>query len=373
MAERGSRKGSGAEGPPGGPPKQYYVPAPERPPVESRARPSPPRQKVAPPAPPKVPPAPRTKKKPRTRRWVLIGLGTLVVLVMVFAGFMLWKFFSIERLDLSDALSTSGNGGTNYLIVGSDSREGVAADDPNAGAFGEVSGQRADTMIVLRVEPDRSLMMSIPRDLYVTLAGSGQEERINAAYNDGPASLVDTVEQNLGVPVNHYLEVDFESFGGMVDAVGGVPIDFEYPAYDSNSGLQVDSAGTVVLDGTQALAYVRSRHYTEIIDGQPTTDPTGDLGRVERQQAFMRTVLAEMGRTRNPIALMRIGSALAGGVRIDGQLGLWDAFGLARRLGALDPQTVVLPTEPFTTPGGAQVLSLQEPAADAVLAEMGRA
>jgi len=320
-----------------------------------------------------VPKPPRLKKKTRTRRWVLLGLGTLLVLVMGFGGFMLWKFFSIERLDLSDALSASANGGTNYLIVGSDSREGVEADDPNAGAFGDVSGQRADTMIVLRVEPDRSLMMSIPRDLYVTLAATGQEERINAAYNDGPASLVETVEQSLGLPINHYLEVDFESFGGMVDAVGGVPIDFEYPAYDSNSGLQVDSAGTVVLDGTQALAYVRSRHYTEIIDGQATTDPTGDLGRVERQQAFMRTVLAEMGRTRNPIALMRIGSALAGGVRIDDQLGLWDAFGLARRLGALDPLTVLLPTEPFTTSGGASVLLLQEPEADAALAEMGRA
>ena len=159
---------------------------------------------------------------------------------------------------------------------------------------------------MLRVSPDKAEMMSIPRDLWVTNAATGRKGKINGAYNQGPANLVRTVTSSLGIPVNHYIEVNFVSFGGIVDAMGGITIDFPHPAFDRNSGLNVITSGPVRLDGTGALAYVRSRHYTEVIDGKPVADPTADLGREARQQQFIRTVLSDVGSTRNPVTLAQI-------------------------------------------------------------------
>jgi LCP family protein required for cell wall assembly len=208
--------------------------------------------------------------------------------------------------------------------------------------------------------------MSIPRDLYVTLPG-GNEGRINAAYNDGPAPLIQAIQSNLDVPIHRYMEVDFVTFAAIVDAIGGVTIEFPHPAFDPKSGLNIQQTGPVVLDGAQALAYVRSRQYTEIIDGRPVTDPRSDLGRVLRQQQFMRVLFAKIGDSRNPIELVRIGEDVGEGLRIDNDMSLFDALRLGLRLRDLDPQSVALPTEPFTLGSGAQVLGLDEDGAGPAL------
>lgn len=292
-------------------------------------------------------------------------LGIVVVLVAVFGVRMFLAFRGVERVDLGDALDPVTGDEVNYLLVGSDSRENLDPEAPE-GAEPTVSGQRADTIILLRVGPDGSLMMSIPRDLWVTDAASGEKGRINGAYNDGPANLVRTVKQNLGVPVNHYAEVDFASFAGVIDAVGGITIDFPHPALDRNSGLQITEAGPQTLDGAMALAYVRSRHYTEVIDGREVQDPTGDLGRQQRQQLFLTTALSEVGSTRNPFELAGAASAVSGGLAVDTQLSFGDALGLTRRLGSSSPESVVLPTEGARI-GGASVLLLKEDEAEPVL------
>jgi LCP family protein required for cell wall assembly len=293
--------------------------------------------------------------------------------VILFAAGLLWAdltFRRIDRVPVGDLLDHGGTG-TNYLIVGSDSREGVDADDPNAGAIvgeGAPSGQRSDTMLVLRIAGDHATMLSIPRDLYVTVAETGNKGRINAAYNGGPRRLIQTVKDNLGIPVNRYIEVDFVTFAKLVDAVGGVTIEFPNPAFDDNSGLYIEQAGPVQLDGTQALAYVRSRHYTEMIDGKPHTDPTGDLGRVVRQQQFLRAVLSKAGASRNPVTVMKIANSLVGGLRIDDKMGMFTAMRFAWRMGRLHPESVPLPVDPVTI-GGAAVLKLRGGEADAVLAQ----
>jgi LCP family protein required for cell wall assembly len=210
-------------------------------------------------------------------------------------------------------------------------------------------------------------MMSIPRDLWVTNAATGRQGRINASYNAGAAALVRTVQDNLDVPVNHYMEVGFSSFAGMVDAIGGVTIDVPHPARDPASGLVIEQAGPVTLDGRQALAFVRSRKYTETVNGRQVTDPTGDLGREERQQTFLRTTLSDVAGTRNPFQLLGVGEALADGLVVDDTMGTWDMIGLGRRLGGTAPDTVVLPTTP-TRKGQAAVLVLDEPEAQRVLA-----
>lgn len=354
--------------------------------VAGAATVAPPRARTAPtlpaPAPAPTPgtaPAPaRRRRFPRLRRpklrWILALTG-LLPLVLVLAGWLYANqvFGGVERVPVGEVLDPIGGGGTNYLIVGSDSREAVAAagsDDPNIQPGGEApAGQRSDTMLVLRIEPDGSRTMSIPRDLFVTDAATGEQGRINGTYRAGPANLIRTVRQSLGIPVHRYIEVDFVTFSSLVDALGGItlgPDVVPHPAFDAHSGLNI-GAGPVTLDGPTALAFVRSRHYTEVIDGREVTDPTGDLGRVTRQQAFLRTVLAKAGGSRNPVTLLRIASSLSDGLRIDDRMSLVDAVRFAWNMGRLDPEPVVLPTFPFRTSGGAAVLGLDEDAAPAAL------
>ena len=372
--------------PPKGPGKQFFVPSPSAPSAKGQ-QPAPPRSATQTPRKQTVPAAPAsrstqvskkssaarsspgtknapTPKKSRTGlRWIIL----LPVLVVVALFGLLFKSYStynkIQRVDLAGVLDPVSGDSTNYLLVGSDSRE---AFDPE-GSSG-VTGRRSDTLIVLRTTPTGSSMMSIPRDLWVTIASTSKQGRINGAYNDGPANLVRTVQQNLNIPINHYMEVGFGSFAGLVDAIGGVTIEFANPAFDDQSGLVVNTAGPVTLDGTQALAYARSRNYTEVIDGREVTEPTADLGRQQRQQQFLRTALKEVGATRNPLTLLRVADSMSSELIIDSDLGFSEALRFVRKLGSSDPATVVLPTEGVRK-GKAAVLVLLEPEAQVVLQE----
>ncbi len=141
--------------------------------------------------------------------------------------------------------------------------------DNAAAIFGdgsqEIGGQRTDTIQILRIADDGTQhVLALPRDLYVPLGGDGAANRINAAFAFGGAELlISTVQGSLGIPIHHYAEIDFAGFIELVDAVGGVTIDFPHPAYDTKTGLDVPVAGPATLDSTQALAFVRSRFYTE--------------------------------------------------------------------------------------------------------------
>lgn len=296
------------------------------------------------------------------------------MLLIVAVGAWGWSQFNgLYRVDMGDSITGASGGAVNYLIVGSDSRDGITADTPNVGVIGtgsEVTGRRSDTIIILRVEGSTATMMSIPRDLWVTNVQTGKKGRINGTYAQGPPNLARTITANLGIPINRYVEVDFVSFAGMVDAMGGIEIDFPHPVIDPNSGLKIGTAGTHTLDGSMALAYVRSRHYTEEIDGKPVLEPTADLGRQQRQQKFIRTVLHEVGQTRNPLTLAKVATAAAKGVRVDTEVGFFDLVSLARQLSGADPATKVLPTH-NATKGGAAVLELNDAEAAPILAEFG--
>lgn len=190
----------------------------------------------------------------------------------------------------------------NFLITGADNGACVDPDSPYAATFGdrEEMGERSDTIMVLRVDPaaQRVAILSFPRDLYVDIAGSGSMSRINSAYErDMPQRLADTIFANFDIPIDHYIQVDFCAFKTLVDAVGGVSVPFDFPARDDNTGLNVPTTGCFAFDGEHALAYVRSRHY-EYEDpagsGNWSTDPTSDLGRISRQQDFLRRTLASL-------------------------------------------------------------------------------
>lgn len=318
---------------------------------------------TAPPAAPTQQPpvvAPETRNRRRRRRWPWVVTALLLVLALPASllAISAWSAWSgVERAELSEVMSGSASG-TNYLIVGTDSRDGVDPDTENAGAiFGEgVAGERTDTIAILRVDGGEVSLLAIPRDLYVPLA-TGGTNRINAAFAFGGAeALVRTIQSQLGIGIDHYLQVDLAGFLGLVDSLGGVTIDFPYPAFDPASGLAVDTAGPNVLDGSDALAYVRSRRYTEIIDGRSVTDPTSDLGRVQRQQQFLGAVMAELGATRNPFALVSAMRSVADHVVVDDTMGLRDAARLGLSVRGAQPITATIPVANSTSPEGASVL-----------------
>ena len=137
------------------------------------------------------------------------------------------KADSVEKVDvLADVVVEKQTGWENYLLVGSDTREGADPSDPDFGGIGsveETGGKRSDTIMVMHVDHDagRASLVSLPRDLYVPIAGADKSDRINSAFSRGPDVLVDTVQQSLGIPINHYIEVDFQGFKRLVDAIGG--------------------------------------------------------------------------------------------------------------------------------------------------------
>ncbi|CAN5691427.1 MAG: LCP family protein [Ilumatobacteraceae bacterium] len=191
----------------------------------------------------------------------------------------------------------------NFLITGADNGACIDPDSPYAGAFGTEGedrvGERSDTIMVLRVDPaaSRVAVLSFPRDLYVRLP-SGNRGRINSAYErDDPQRLINTIFENFDVGVDHFIQVDFCTFKTLVDAVGGVTVPFEFPARDRKSGLEVLTTGCYTFSGDHALAYVRSRSY-EYEDppgsGNWVDDESVDLGRVSRQQDFLRRTLASV-------------------------------------------------------------------------------
>lgn len=213
----------------------------------------------------------------------------------------------------------------NYLLVGSDSREGVeegSTDFGVIGGAGDVGGRRSDTIMVLRQEKNGgAALMSIPRDLWVEIAGSGKSNRINSAFNGGPEQLAATVSQSLGIPIHHYVEVDFVGFKKIVDELGGIELCVGYAARDTHSGLDIQP-GCHTLDGVQALAFARSRYYEEWDGEQWVIDGRADLGRIERQQFFIRSAVDGALRKiqSSPFGSGEVIDAVVSAVRIDDEL-----------------------------------------------------
>jgi LCP family protein required for cell wall assembly len=175
----------------------------------------------------------------------------------------------IPRVQLATAAASST--GTNFLIIGSDTRSFVA-NEADREAFTDkdttVDGPaRSDTMMVLHADGEDSYAVSFPRDLQVNVPGLGKQ-KINAAFNNGPQSVIDTLKADFDLDIQHYLEVNFKTFEDIVNAVGSVPVYFPYEARDELSGLHVPFPGCYQLNGPPALQYVRSRYLEYKIGGK---------------------------------------------------------------------------------------------------------
>lgn len=211
----------------------------------------------------------------------------------------------MEPVDATDAPGTApaetfpatDPAATNFLIIGGDNNSCADPGSPYAKSFANdaSSGERSDAIMVVRLDAssDQVSVLSFPRDLWVKIPGNGSG-RINAAYRrDDPQLLIDTLKSEFGVPVDHFIQLDFCAFQRFVDAVGGVTVPMPYAVRDTSTGLDVAQPGCTTFSGDEALAYVRSRHL-EYMDeaGAWHEDPSSDLGRIARQQDFVRRVLA---------------------------------------------------------------------------------
>lgn len=313
--------------------------------------------------PPAAPPLGRRKRRmSRGQRWVLRLLVLAVILTAVALGAVLFADF---RMGDTGNLSALSPGSGTYLVVGSDSRENLP--DDLDGNFGEFAGARADVIILLQVANGSRQLLSIPRDLRVDIPGHGID-KVNAAYAfGGPNLLVETVRQATGIPINHYMEVEFGGFAGIVDTLGGIELDFPAPARDLKSGLQVDQAGRQTVDGATALAYARSRSYEELQDGEWVSVREGDIARTGRQREVLLQI---MDRASSPGGMVRSPAVLT---EVTGHLTVDPTVSPARLIrtawsmrSADSTQTVSLPVTGMSE-GGVSYVVRAEPAATEVL------
>ena len=258
--------------------------------------------------------------RPRSHYWVLT-LNIAVAFSLLIAGVgMLWannrlnarQVVSLNRdpnaqpnIDAEITPSDNWNltegdlAAKNFLLTGSDNGSCVDPNSPYAGAFGDRTGfgERSDTIMIIRVDPkdNRAAFLSFPRDLWVKIAGSTRTNRINTAFDrKNPNKLVDTIYQNFGISIDHYVNIDFCAFKEIVNAVGGVSIPFLYETRDKKTGLYVPAPSCFEFSGDHALAYVRSRSgysYFDPAKNDWIKDGTGDLGRISRQQDFIRRAM----------------------------------------------------------------------------------
>jgi polyisoprenyl-teichoic acid--peptidoglycan teichoic acid transferase len=310
------------------------------------------------------------------RRRLLVGCSVLLVFLVVATtagyGYVHYRFGQIRSVEVPGLHKSSSGRPFNLLVVGSDSREGL--DDADGSRYGDVGGQRNDTTLVVRVEPARKRvsMLSIPRDLVVPIAGTGAENRINAAFTEGPGQLVKTIEQSFGVPIHHYVLIDFDGFQAIVDALGGIDVRFPYPSRDIKSGLDIRDPGCRRLNGGRALALARSRYFSYQVDGVWQSDPLADLGRIRRQQAFLQALVKaalDKGLT-NPVRANAFVGSLVHEVTKDSALQVSDVIRTGAAFRSFSPSKLATYTLPVTVstdhPLG-DVLLLKQPDADTVV------
>ncbi|MDN3293171.1 LCP family protein [Streptomyces ficellus] len=263
-----------------------------------------------------------------------VKAGSIVLLVAVLGttiGTYFWADGKMRReVDLAKVIDRPKEGDcTTYLIVGSDSREGMTAEEKRKLHTGSAEGKRTDSMMILAACSSGNTMISLPRDSDVeipsfvgsesgkTFPAQGRRVKLNAAYaEDGPELLVRTVEHNTGLRIDHYAEIGFAGFANIVDALGGVEMDIPKAFKDKKSGADFQ-AGKQTLDGEQALAFVRTRYaFAE-----------SDLARTKNQQKFLSALASQAatpGTILNPFKLYPTLGAGLDTLIVDKDMSLFD-------------------------------------------------
>jgi LCP family protein required for cell wall assembly len=290
--------------------------------------------------------APRAPRRRRKIRWLRIVLLVLLAYLVILVGVPVLSWSRVEKVPFAPSGERpTGGAGTNYLVVGSDSREGLSSEERDRLNTGGAGGRRTDTIMLLHVPSlgGPPTLISLPRDSYVPIPGNGQN-KINAAFAfGGPKLLAATVENVTGLRVDGYIEIGFGGFVGVVESLNGVEMCLPKAVKDEKAKIDLP-AGCQELDGPDALGYVRARYF----------DPLGDLGRVERQRQFMSAVMKETltpGTVLNPITYTRVGLAYGDALTVGDTTGIFDTARFALAMRAVSSGDGVTMTVPIADPG----------------------
>lgn len=263
-----------------------------------------------------IPPA-QPRSRARTLSWKKIIAGILAFLLLAVAALTVWTDARLNRVAALPDTQVANTAGTNWLLVGSDSRLGMTEEEAQRlGTGGDIGSARADTMMLLHIPLfGQATLVSLPRDSYVAVPGYGMD-KLNAAFTyGGPQLLTQTVEGATGLRVDHYAEIGMGGLAGVVDAVGGVEICPPEPIEDPLAALSI-SAGCQMVDGPTALGYVRTR-----------ATPMGDLDRVARQREFFAALLAQITSAStflNPFRALSLISSVSAAFTVDKGDHVWN-------------------------------------------------
>ena len=307
----------------------------------------------------------RRRPTQRILRFAVLAVVLVVVVAGLGYGYFQYQWSKVSSSPCPSCVAAANGAPYNVLLIGSDSRVGeTAAEAQQFGNATNAGGQRSDTIKIVHVDPatGTASTLSIPRDTYVTLSGQpadtqlATQNKINAAFGAGPDALIQTIQNTFGIRISHYIVINFFGLQDAVNALGGVSMDFPYPVRDqdcstgvcyNNSGLNIPTAGCQVIDGSQALALSRSRYFEYYADGQWNSDPTSDIGRIERQNLIIEAALDKAKGTYDPLRLNTLLTSVVHDFSKDNGLSATDLFGLAERYHAFsgsDLQSYTLPT-----------------------------
>ncbi len=316
------------------------------------------------------------------KKTVVALLGVIVILLAAVGGgyaYLWYRYNQISKIHISAEVAAQSGGPFTLLVIGSDSRVGESSQAAQAfGSGSEVTGQRSDVVQLWRVTPSTKQIqiVSIPRDTVVSMlppdsSQYGTYNRINASYNSGANQLVKTITANFGIPINHVVQVDFSGFQDAVNALGGIYLDFPYPAKDAYSGLDITTPGCQSLNGAQALAVARARHYEYYANGYWQYDGTSDFGRIQRQDVFIKALMSAAKSKVNPLTVNSFIGSIHEGIQIDDGFDFNQLIGLALTYHSFDPANLGGLTLPTVAANGfgnlGDVLTVDQPAAQQML------
>lgn len=308
-------------------------------------------------------------------------------------GYVRYQWGKVSSSPCATCVAAANGAPYNVLLIGSDSRVGeTAAEAQQFGNQTNAGGQRSDTIKIIHVDPatGTASSLSIPRDTYVTLSGVpastqlASQNKINAAFATGPDALIQTIESTFGIPISHYMVINFFGLEDAVNALGGITMDFPYPVRDhdcsiivngtcsNNAGLNIPTAGCQVLNGQQALALSRSRYFQYYADGQWNSDPTSDIGRITRQNLIISAALDKAKSTYNPFRLNTLMSSVVHDFSKDNGLTVSDLFSLSERYHAFSGsqlQAYTLPTVGATSSAAGDVEVVEPQQASAIISQ----
>jgi len=328
----------------------------------------------------------KSKSKRTWLDWMLLSGVVLVSLAIVAVGtgyaYVQYRFNQVTKVTVKHLRTAPAGAPFNVLLIGSDSRVGITGAAQNAyGNTTSAGGQRSDVVKILHVVPatGQVSVLSIPRDTVVAVAGSanqvGKYNRINATYNSGPDQLVQTIEADFGIAIEHVVQLNFIGFRGAVDAIGGVNLDFPFPARDAYTGLNITTRGCQHLNGGYSLAVARSRHYQYYENGYWQYDGTSDFGRIQRQNAFLKALINQAEKQYNPLTLNAFIGSVVQGVTIDSTFSISELVSLAQQFRSFASTSLATSTLPTYSSNSSEfgylgsILYVQQPQANQVISQ----